>query len=52
LKAGLALCSAALENITNQKLPLEGLEIATLERNRVGRKFRRILPAESRQILT
>lgn len=51
LKSALGLCSSALENITNQKLPLEGLEVATLDRNRRGRKFRRILPAESRQIL-
>ena len=51
LKAALTLCAAALENITNQKLPLEGLEVATLDRNRVGRKFRRISITESRQIL-
>jgi proteasome alpha subunit len=51
LKAALTLCAAALENITNQKLPLEGLEVATLDRHRVGRKFRRISIAESRQIL-
>jgi proteasome alpha subunit len=51
LKAALSLCLAALENVTNQKLPLEGLEIATLDRTRPGRKFRRILPSESRQIL-
>jgi len=51
LKTALALCAAALESVTNQKLPLEGLEVATLDRTRVGRKFRRIPPAESRQIL-
>ncbi len=51
LKTALALCAAALESITNQKLPLEGLEVATLDRTRVGRKFRRIPPTESRQIL-
>ncbi len=51
LKSALALCAAALESVTNQKLPLEGLEVATLDRTRVGRKFRRIPPAESRQIL-
>jgi proteasome alpha subunit len=51
LKDALSLCIAALESVTNQKLPLEGLEIATLDRTRAGRKFRRIPPAESRQIL-
>ncbi|MGH7207294.1 MAG: proteasome subunit alpha [Nitrospiraceae bacterium] len=51
LKAALSLCVAALESVTNQKLPLDGLEIAALDRTRVGRKFRRILPSESRQLL-
>ncbi|MBW8064303.1 MAG: proteasome subunit alpha [Nitrospira sp.] len=51
LKAALVLCVEALENITNQKLPPEGLEIAVLDRARAGRKFRRLPPAESRQIL-
>lgn len=51
LKAALQLCTTALESITNQKLPLEGLEVATLDRTRTGRKFRRIPTSESRQIL-
>ncbi len=51
LKTALALCAAALESVTNQKLPREGLEVATLDRTRVGRKFRRIPPTESLQIL-
>ena len=51
LKAALTLCVAALESVTNQKLPIEGLEVAALDRTRSGRKFRRIPPAESRQIL-
>lgn len=51
LKAALSLCVAALESVTNQKLPLEGLEVAALDRTRVGRKFRRIQPSESRQLL-
>ncbi|MFQ5991167.1 MAG: proteasome subunit alpha [Nitrospiraceae bacterium] len=51
LSAALSLCVGALENITNQKLPHEGLEVAVLDRTRVGRKFRRIPAAESRQIL-
>ncbi len=51
LKTALLLCTEALESVTNQKLPLEGLEVAVLDRKRVGRKFRRISPAEARQIL-
>jgi proteasome alpha subunit len=51
LNAALSLCMSGLENVTNQKLPLEGLEIATLDRTRAGRKFRRIAPSESRQLL-
>ncbi len=51
LKDALALCVSALENVSNQKLPLEGLEIALLARDRVGRKFRRVSPAEAKRIL-
>ncbi len=52
LKAALALCTSALESITNQKLPLEGIEIAALDRTRTGRKFRRIPVSESRLLLS
>ncbi|MFM8550809.1 MAG: proteasome subunit alpha [Nitrospiraceae bacterium] len=51
LKAALALCTSALESITNQKLPLEGIEIAVLDRTKTGRKFRRIPANETRQLL-
>jgi proteasome alpha subunit len=51
LKVALTLCTEALESVTNQKLPLEGLEIAVLDRHRTGRRFRRLPPAEVRQIL-
>jgi proteasome alpha subunit len=51
LKEALALCISALENVTNQKLLLEGLEIAVLARDRVGRKFRRVPAAEASRIL-
>lgn len=51
LKTALSLCTAALENITTQKMTPEGLEVAVLDRTRSGRKFRRLPPAESRQIL-
>lgn len=52
LAGALALCIAALESVPNQKLPFEGLEVATLDRSRMGRKFRRIPPADARQILS
>nr|MBI3613303.1 proteasome subunit alpha [Nitrospirota bacterium] len=52
LKAALLLCTSALESITNQKLPLEGIEIAALDRTRTGRKFRRIPVSESRLLLS
>ena len=51
LKAALSLCVGGLESVTNQKIALEGLEVAVLDRTRAGRKFRRIPPSESRQIL-
>lgn len=52
LKAALALCTSALESISNQKLPLEGIEIAALDRTRTGRKFLRIPVSESRLLLS
>jgi proteasome alpha subunit len=51
LKDALSICVNSLESVTNQKVSLEGLEVAVLDRNRTGRKFRRVSPAESRQIL-
>jgi len=52
LAGALSVSIAALESVTNQKLPFEGLEVATLDRDRAGRKFRRIAPAEARLILS
>jgi proteasome alpha subunit len=52
LNAALSMSVSALESVTNQKLPPEGLEIAVLDRTRSGRKFRRIPSGESRQLLT
>ncbi len=51
LKDALSICVNSLESVTNQKVSLDGLEVAVLDRNRAGRKFRRVSPAESRQIL-
>lgn len=52
LKAAVTLCVSALEQTANQKLPPEGLEVAVLDRNRTGRKFRRLGVAEVRQLLS
>lgn len=51
LKQAFALCVQSLDSITNQKLQPEGLEVAVLDRTRPGRKFRRLLPPESSQLL-
>src|SRR6266545_3845327 len=39
LKAAVNLCVSALEQTAGQNILLEGLEIAVLDRNRIGRKF-------------
>ncbi len=51
LKQAFALCVQSLDSVTNQKLQPEGLEVAILDRTRPGRKFRRLLPPESSQLL-
>lgn len=51
LKEAFLLSRQALDSVTNQKLPPEGLEVAALDRTRPGRKFRRILPAETTRLL-
>lgn len=51
LQQAFALCVQSLDNVTNQKLQAEGLEVAVLDRTRPGRKFRRLLPPESSQLL-
>lgn len=52
LGAALSLCVSALEQAANQKLPPEGLEVALLDRNRLGRKFRRLSVADVRRLLS
>ena len=42
LKEALKLSIEALESAVNMKLPKESMEVAVLDRNRNGRKFRRI----------
>lgn len=46
MEDSLNLSIEALENITNQKIAAQGLEVAVLDRNRPGRKFRRLSTAE------
>ncbi len=52
LSTALTLCVAALEQTANQKLPPDGLEVAVLDRNQAGRKFRRLSVGEVRQLLS
>jgi proteasome alpha subunit len=52
LKAAVKLCVSALEQTANQKLAVEGLEIAILDRHRPGRKFRRLSVGEIKQFLS
>jgi proteasome alpha subunit len=52
LKTALTLSIAALEQTGNQKLSLESLEVAVLDRRRENRRFRRFTPAETKQLLS
>ena len=52
LRDALALCITALEQIGNQKLSLESLEVAVLDRTRDGRRFRRLSPADTKPLLS
>jgi proteasome alpha subunit len=52
LDEALRLCVTALDQTANQKLQPEGLEVAVLDRNRTGRKFRRLSVSEIRQALS
>ena len=51
LKMSVSLCVSALETVNNQKLSLEGIEVAVLDRTRQGRKFRRLSTTETRQLI-
>ncbi len=51
LEGALRLAARALEAAASQKTRAQNLEVAVLERNRTGRKFRRITPAELRALL-
>jgi proteasome alpha subunit len=52
LETALARCLSALEQTANLKLPHEGLEVAVLDRHRVGRKFRRLPVDEIHRLLS
>lgn len=51
LKGALTLVLSALEAATKQTIPVSHLEVAILDRDRPGRKFRRIPASELGQIL-
>jgi proteasome alpha subunit len=51
LKEALSLCQHGFERGTDPKSNLEGLEVALLDRTRIGRKFRRVPTAEVSNIL-
>lgn len=52
LQAALGFCVSALETVTNQTLPREGLEVAVLDRRQAGRKFRRLSTSETATFLS
>ena len=52
VKTALTHCIHALETATDQKVSLDGLEVATLDRTRVGRKFRRVGFQEANALLS
>ena len=52
LPEALTLCKNAFEQITEQSIPIEGLEVAILDRARSGRKFRRLPSPESATLLS
>lgn len=51
LKDALTLSTEALESAVNVKLPKENMEVAVLDRNRNGRKFKRIKIDELSELL-
>ena len=51
LKEALTLCQHAFEHGADPRSNLEGLEVALLDRTRIGRRFRRVPILEATQIL-
>jgi len=52
LQQALALCKKAFEQVTEQHITIEGLEVAILDRDKSGRKFRRIPSSETHTLLS
>ncbi len=52
LKEGIRLAVRSLESAANEKLLYENLEVAVLDRNRNGRKFRRVSIDEIKELIT
>ena len=51
LQDSLKRCLAALEQVAGQKIPSDNLEVAVLDRTRVGRKFKRLSSVDISQLL-
>ena len=47
----LKLCTEAMESTTGQRLAVQNLEVAVLDRNRQGRKFRRLTADEVTELI-
>ena len=52
LQVALQHCVSALKKVTEQDIPPSGLEVATLDRTRQGRKFRRLSENEFSSLLS
>lgn len=52
LNSALNHCVKSLKTVSEQEIPLDGLEVAILDRNRHGRKFRRLLQDEFSSLLS
>ncbi|GJL53414.1 MAG: proteasome subunit alpha [Nitrospirales bacterium] len=52
LQQAVTLCKNAFERVTEQHITIEGLEAAVLDRDRSGRKFRRIPSSETHTLLS
>ena len=52
LQVALQHCVSALKKVTEQDVPPSGLEVATLDRTRQGRKFRRLSENEFSSLLS
>lgn len=51
LKESITISKEAIETVTNQKVIPQGLEVAILDRRRSGRRFKRVLASEIKEIL-